>query len=586
MPRNWNLKRKFVTVFFILISLPTIFLGVLIYYQATDAFKKQAEENILSRFEKNQETLNSIIRDVESMSSYMIYDQDFRSFFKLPKYRVQEIRLAEEEIRGYFTFQLMSYDYIDSIELTSRGDRSFQTGNPVSGVQEEPFVEKAIEANGSPSWSGSYEVESDWGGKHSVVLMTRVINDLRNISEPIGLAKIRLDTKKVFRRVEVDPSQQGDYFILSNQGDVILHKDPSIVGKRFPDRELLDAILKSDEHTVRYKKDGNVFLIVKREVKNTNWLSVAMVNQDIVVGNLYNVRNLILFMILLLALLGGIAFIGFYLRLVKPIVELTGQTEQLEKGNFSAKVKVGSQDEIGILGMRFNQMVSKIQKYIDIEYRLKIKQKESELKALQNQIDPHFLYNTLDLIRWTARMEKAYETGGLIEKLSRIFRMNLNMGKMWVSVEKEMIYLQNYLELQRSRMGEHRLQFAIYYDYEIKDAYLMKQILQPIVENSIAHGFRNLPRKGKITIRCYRREQEVWIDVIDNGWGFPEQEEAAENNQTGYALNNLKERIEIAFGESFGIEQEASREGAWIRVKLPVLCESDIEAISDKSGEE
>lgn len=584
MFRHWSLKKKFATVFLVLISLPTILFGILIYYQATEAFKEQAEENINSRLEKNVENLTSIIRGIENMSSYMIYDENFRTFFTTPNEDVQSIRQSEEAIRGYFTFQLMSYDYINSIELASNEGNTLTIGNPVSG-NEVDLEEEAIKKQGVPHWSNFYKVDSAWTGTHGVITLTRVINDINDISQPVGLIKIRLDESKLYQTVEVDPSQQGDYFIMSNKGDVVLHRNSSLAGKPFPDSNVRDLVINSEKKTVTYKTEDNTFLLVKKRIEDTNWISVVMVNEEEVVRSLYNVRLLIANMIILLALLGIVAFIGFYYWHIKPIIELTEQTKQLEKGDFTAKVQINSQDEIGKLGTRFNKMVVTIQKYIDIEYRLKIKQTESELKALQNQIDPHFLYNTLDMIRWTARIENALETGQLIERLSKIFRMNLNMGKMWVSLEEEMIYLQNYLELQRSRMGD-RLQFTIFYDDQVKEACIIKKIIQPLIENSIIHGFKDLPKQGKICIRCYKVDQELWIDIIDNGWGFESKDDLSkEKKETGYALINIKERMRIVFGERFGMEQRKREEGTWIRLKFPVLNDADTKTISIESGE-
>lgn len=576
---HWSLREKFVTFFLLLISFPTILFGILIYHQATATYKNQAEENIYSRLEKNHETLVSNLKEIENMSLYMIYDISFRSFFLASAEDVQEIRQAENNIRGYFTFQLMSNAYINSVELVSHEGNELRIGTPVIG-SEEALDQAAIEKKGEPSWSQTYEVDSAWSGPRKVITLTRVINHINKISQPIGLVKIRLDEQELFQKVDLYSTQQGSYLVLSYDGKVILHQNKDYVGKVFADDELMNLILTSENKTMRYHRDGDNYLVVKKDIHNTNWLSVVIVSEEDVVRDLFNVRNLIMFLILLLASLGVIAFIAFYYKLIQPIVYLTEQTKQLEKGNFQAKVDIQTQDEIGKLGLRFNKMVLTIQELVDKEFRLKIKQKESELQALQNQIDPHFLYNTLDMIRWTARIEKAFETSQLIERLSKVFRMNLNRGGMWVSIEEEMTFLQNYLELQRSRMGT-RLHFSIFYDDQVKNTYIMKQILQPLVENSIRHGFKDLPRQGRIDIRCYQMKEEVWIDVIDNGWGFPTEKK----EEKGYALKNLKERLNIAFDEHFVFEQKDTAKGSWICLKFPLLNEEDFKVISMKSGE-
>lgn len=572
MFQRWGLKKQFITVFLVLITIPTILFGCLIYYQTTKTFKQQAEENTIKRLEKNEENLTSIISGIENMSSYMIYNSDFRTFFTTPSEETHllQYKQAKEGIMGYFTFQMMTHDYIDSVILKGNDGHTLHIGNPATG-NEKDLDREAITKEGRPTWSDSYEITSDWGGSTKVISLTRVINDLNHINEPIGMARIRLDESRLYERIEAHTVHQlGDYFVMSQTGEVLLHKNEALVGEPFPDPKVIDLVANSEKTTMNYKTDETTYLVVKKKIKGTKWVSIAIVNEAEVVKSLYNVRALIVDMILILVFLGIVAFIGFYFFNIKRITELTKQTKQLESGDFTANVKVTSQDEIGKLGSRFNKMVTTIQTYINSEYKLKIKQKETELKALQSQIDPHFLYNTLDMIRWTARIENASETGQLIERLAKVFRMNLNMGKMWVKVEEEVAYIQNYLELQKSRMGE-RLDFHVFYDDQVKQVQIIKQILQPLVENSIRHGFKDLPQQGIITIRCYKVEDELWIDVMDNGWGFRyNPDEEVEKKESGFAHKNLQYRLTKAFGEGYGMERIASESGAWIRLKLPI----------------
>jgi two-component system, sensor histidine kinase YesM len=587
MTRNWGLKNKFVTVFLLLITLPTFIIGCIIYYQTTTVFKQQAEKNAVEKVEKNEDNVTSIIRGIENMSSYMIYEKNFRTFFTATEEvaNQREYKEAVEGIGGYFTFQLMSHSYIDSISLIAKDGHVLEIGSHVIG-NEASMNLGAKDLEGRPYWSNTYQVIENVDEQKNVVSLTRVINDINHINKPIGMVRIRLDQSKLYKTIENNTmNQTGDYFVMNKKGEVVLHQDPSLAGKSFPDPKITDWIVNSKSRTLKAKDNHTNYILVKKAISGTDWVSIARVNEGEVVKSLYNVRRLFVFMIFLLLMLGAIAFVGFYQSFIKRIVELTKQTKQLGEGDFSASVPISSQDEIGTLGNHFNQMVTTIQNYINREYKLKIKQRESELKALQSQIDPHFLYNTLDMIRWTARLEKAMETGQLIERLSKIFRMNLNMGKMWVKVEEEIQYIQNYLELQKSRIG-NRLNYSIFYDDQIKDVYIIKQILQPLVENSILHGFKDLPRQGVITIRMFKVEQEIWMDVMDNGWGFPnEQQEEDPNRKSGYALPNLIDRLEIAFGEKAKFERLDAEVGTWIRLKLPISANDNINLIPNETGE-
>ncbi|WP_272032002.1 cache domain-containing sensor histidine kinase [Oceanobacillus kimchii] len=576
--KRWGLKRKFIT-FFLALMIPILFVSLLIYYQTSIALKNQAIEEATERLSRNEQNLLTVFSTVEAMSSYMIYDRNFRKIFISEEHEMYqpEYQEAMEVIKGYFTFQLISNPYINSILLEGRDGHLVKHGEPVTGEEEE-LDKVAKESKGSPVWSNPYQVKSDWNDDKNVISLTRIINDMNNISEQIGIVRIRLDQMELYNQIEV-PSQQSDYFIVSDKGDVILHPDADLVGKQFPDTGLIKWVMDGKEESYSYQDGESHFVVVKNQLTNTDWFSVTAIDEDRLAADLTEVRALIGYLIGILLLAGMLFFIFFYHSNIKRIVELTKQTKQLENGNFTASVHVDSDDEIGKLGYRFNKMVKTIQKHIDTEYRLKIKQKESELKALQNQINPHFLYNTLDMIRWNARLENAPETGQLIERLSKIFRMNLNNGKSLVTFEEEVEYSQAYLELQKKRLGE-KLDYQIVMEEQLKGFYVMKQMIQPLIENSIQHGFKNLPKQGIIRIHYYRNENQAVIDVIDNGWGFSEHKKNGQL-RAGYALKNLNDRISIVFGEPYGLSILDPDEGAFLRMVLPLLNEDKSKELGD-----
>ncbi|MCT1578752.1 sensor histidine kinase [Oceanobacillus kimchii] len=576
--KRWGLKRKFIT-FFLALMIPILFVSLLIYYQTSIALKNQAIEEATERLSRNEQNLLTVFSTVEAMSSYMIYDRNFRKIFISEEHEMYqpEYQEAMEVIKGYFTFQLISNPYINSILLEGRDGHLVKHGEPVTGEEEE-LDKVAKESKGSPVWSNPYQVKSDWNDDKNVISLTRIINDMNNISDQIGIVRIRLDQMELYNQIEV-PSQQSDYFIVSDKGDVILHPDADLVGKQFPDTGLIKWVMDGKEESYSYQDGESHFVVVKNQLTNTDWFSVTAIDEDRLAADLTEVRALIGYLIGILLLAGMLFFIFFYHSNIKRIVELTKQTKQLENGNFTASVHVDSDDEIGKLGYRFNKMVKTIQKHIDTEYRLKIKQKESELKALQNQINPHFLYNTLDMIRWNARLENAPETGQLIERLSKIFRMNLNNGKSLVTFEEEVEYSQAYLELQKKRLGE-KLDYQIVMEEQLKGFYVMKQMIQPLIENSIQHGFKNLPKQGIIRIHYYRNENQAVIDVIDNGWGFSEHKKNGQL-RAGYALKNLNDRISIVFGEPYGLSILDPDEGAFLRMILPLLNEDKSKELGD-----
>jgi two-component system sensor histidine kinase YesM len=235
-------------------------------------------------------------------------------------------------------------------------------------------------------------------------------------------------------------------------------------------------------------------------------------------------------------------------------------------------------------------MVQTIKDLIDKKYKLEIRQKESELRILESQMDPHFLYNTLDMIRWNARLEKAPETSQLIEALSGFFRMSMNREKRTATLSDELDFVRSYLNLLQKRMGS-KLAFSLMMEASLENFVLPRRLIQPLVENSIKHGFVSR-QKGKIVVRCYRSPQdELIIDVIDTGIGFSEErlrairqalaEKSSDESLIGHALYNIHELISLIYGSGFGIEfpLEHNQAGACVRLRIPIQTNGQEEAV-------
>lgn len=203
MFKNWGLKKQFATVFIVLITLPTLLFGCIIYFQTTNTFKQQVEDNTMDRIEVNEQTLQSIIHSIENISSFMIYDDNFRSFFTMSAAERKHADYSQivKGIKGYFTFQLMSFDYIDSITLKAKDGDTLEFGNTILGT-EKWLEEEAAAKKGAIHWSNSYSVSTSWSRVKNVSSLIRFINDINQINEPIGMVTIRLDSTKLFKMIE------------------------------------------------------------------------------------------------------------------------------------------------------------------------------------------------------------------------------------------------------------------------------------------------------------------------------------------------------------------------------------------------
>ena len=262
---------------------------------------------------------------------------------------------------------------------------------------------------------------------------------------------------------------------------------------------------------------------------------------------------------------------------------------QVGEGDFDIRAATGASDEIGQLTLSFDKMVERTKQLIENVYQSEIYQKEAELNALQAQINPHFLYNTLQTIDMMAEEEGADEISDACQALSKIFRYSINRGQEFVHVQDEIVHIENYMLIQKLRFGG-KLEVRYDIQNECRELYIVKLLIQPMVENAVVHGMENVLDKCHVTIRVYRKEDCLYAEVEDNGTGIApgqlmelneklarsaEQKMVHEvdyvKNHRSIGLENTNARIKLYFGQEYGITI-TSEEGTGTKVciKLPV----------------
>jgi two-component system, sensor histidine kinase YesM len=247
-----------------------------------------------------------------------------------------------------------------------------------------------------------------------------------------------------------------------------------------------------------------------------------------------------------------------------PIKKLHDVTKTITKNDLQVLVTSENIDEITELGMSFNIMIGKIRELLDSKIREQENLKKAELRALQAQINPHFLYNTLDTIIWMAEAKKISEVKEIVQALSTFFRISLSKGRDWITISEEVERTKNYLIIQKMRYHDI-LDFKIEMDDSVKDSTILKLILQPLVENAIYHGIKNKRNGGMVVVRARQKnENEILLEVEDDGIGFTPQKltqlQAELNddsdeirNESGFGIGNVNKRIRLYYGKPYGL---------------------------------
>jgi two-component system, sensor histidine kinase YesM len=253
-------------------------------------------------------------------------------------------------------------------------------------------------------------------------------------------------------------------------------------------------------------------------------------------------------------------------------------------------------DEITELGMSFNIMIGKIRELLDSKIKEQENLKKAELRALQAQINPHFLYNTLDTIVWMAESKKTDQVIEIVTALSSFFRISLSKGKDWITIGEEIERTRSYLTIQKMRYRDI-MDYEIKVDEGVLDYTILKLILQPLVENALYHGVKNKRQGGTIIVRAKRKdENEILLEVEDNGIGFtPEklamiQEELNDDSgeiklESGFGIGNVNKRIKLYYGKQYGLSIKSEHyAGTRVTLVIPARTDDTIERDSSTSG--
>lgn len=402
--------------------------------------------------------------------------------------------------------------------------------------------------------------------------------------EELGICSISVSAKyfqDIMKNANI--TSEGLVYLMSENGRMITSSNSSILQKMQKKGILLNY---GAELFMEKKKEGQKeYYITRQNVDGASWQMILIIPE-----NEYEDQYRFLWLSAALMLGSMIAVIvlmsyllsGYYVgRLKKLNVEMTG----LESGNLNANLPITTEeDEIEEIYHNFNGMVQEVQRLMQEYYQLGKKVKMAEVRALQAQINPHFLYNTLDLINWISMDYGAEEIGTLTWNLARFYRLSLNHGKSLISIGEEVEHVEVYVNIENYHF-DNAISLEVDVPEELKSYACLNIILQPFVENAIVHGIAEKPDIESCEIRiCARREeQDIVFSVQDDGPGVDVKEMQKETQQDirtaqhGYGVRNINFRLKLCFGEKYGVTYLESEKGTHVEIKIPVMTMAEAE---------
>jgi two-component system sensor histidine kinase YesM len=520
--------------------------------------------------------IENLCQDIDSLSLQLLYDNRIYEFLERGKSGIAlEDYSASSYAKNILRDAVLSREGIESICLvTTRNEYIFFDGDrsKKSISQKLPFNYIKLEAQaalGSTRWV-LYKPDD----KIEDIYAARVIYN-RDSFEPIGLIAILI--KKDF--IE---SLYKDLSIESTNNISILSYDNEDIIYKLEDRKYLSLLKENEEKSKRgyYIDNSNKMLISYVTLEKPKWKIVYHRPLKEIYSEIDDLRiKIFLFVIWSIVVLSIFTRLIAY-DIVNPINKLVKAMKVIEKEGSHNPVQINRSDEIGFLGKSFNRMSERIDYLVNIIYKEKLTRKEAELKALQAQINPHFLFNTLENINWMAQLNGVTEISDTVTALAKLMEASIGKGDKLIPISEELEYIDNYIAILKYRFLDR---FVVEKNIAEESLHILipRLLIQPLIENSISHGLEMIRRQGKITINTYVKEDEVIIEVLDNGIGMSDGElkelissidEKIDGSSTksGIGLSNVNKRIKLFYGEQYGVRVESSlNEYTKVTVRIP-----------------
>lgn len=568
-----SLRIKLGFIAIVLIAIPLAAISVTYSRTVKEIIKNKYTETAMQSVFETGEKLNFILDDVQEFSTVITSNTELlKMLSNKHDYRADEFGRV---LRGLIT----SRDDIEVIDLIL--DDAYYSAGAKKINRLERVNSRLERSTGQPLWlpTKSEEVEILSGKfNRNYFTLARKIIDFNTLKD-YGYLLIDLDEVILEQAYSgLLDNDKAEVFICDDQGNIISHPDKSKIGGSIKAEPYAGAVLADSggHNYVQYRTTVDKVAIYST-IENNGWKIIETVSTDYLYEEINSIQKYLVVGGVIYSLVIILFILVFSFRYTEPMMKMMGVIKRVEQGDLAARTVVRSNDEVGQLGNSLNNMIGEMQALIDRSIREEQEKKAVELEALHAQINPHFLYNTLNTIKWMAKIQGNSGVSKAITALIKLLRISINLGKEMISLREEIDYVMNYIVIQKLRFSK-AINISYNVDDRCMDLSVPKMILQPIVENSIIYGMEDDQRELNMEIRAFIDGQRLVIELQDDGPGIEDEilkniltRDSGGNKFSKVGLNNVNQRIKLHCGADFGLKVEAELgRGTKVTVTLPV----------------
>lgn len=570
--RNRSIGSKLFSYFLCLIVLSVASLSVVSYGICSRIVEQETNENTVQMIGQVRKSLEFYIQDMQNIIYYLSENADVRDFLSQSDPSAPRLPALKRNVDGLMSVYSGVHPEIAGILIVNR--EGIYASNEMKTITRDfltadSWYKTSAAANGKTcilnkplgrNIATSYSTDS-------ILSISRAICAPDGSCQGVILIDLKLDTvKQAIQNITL--GKNGFIFVTNNSGDMVYAPVNPVVYRVRTDRltnpsgEMTQNI-RSKEYKIIYGSSSLAGLKI-----------IGVFSLDELFANVQLIRYYTVVIGGIMSVLALLTSLFFTSSISKPIRSLRSLMKSAEQGDFEIEFVSRSNDEISQLGESFNHMIVNIKRLIEMLLLVQKSKREAELKTLESQIKPHFLYNTLETIQWMAKQHDAEDIVEIVKAMTNLFRISLNKGREIITVAEEVRHVESYLIIQKTRY-EDKLNYTVDCDSAAEKYKIIKLILQPIVENAIYHGIKEKRGPGRIEIRVSAVGRCLRLSVRDDGAGMPPENVVIlndilsgkrVNDLHGYGLQNVSERLKMAYGKQYGLKIE-SRLGQYTLVE-------------------
>lgn len=545
-----------------------------------DHAQKTAEEHSVQLIHQVSNSMDVYVETIEKMVNYIQLELQDTPFFTMETEDAPGWESETDYIRSVLENVANSHREVAGIFIATKEDLYVSTG--MSRISRDPFQNERWyrEASENPE---EIQLISVVTGRNIVTNRSYSIDDVFSLAKAVQdpetgevLGVILLDIRHDIIQSSINGvtiGEKGFVFVMDQEDNIVYTPVNGIVYRVNP------KWVKAME-PMSVQIQGGSYQIRSELSPYTGWRTVGVFSMDEVMSSVNTIVYILFTCVIISLVLVVIVSFKFSRTLTNPIFKLKRLMKQAESGDLTVRFNFQHNDEIGELGQSFNHMIARIDQLIQMVYVEQENKRTAEMKSLQEQIKPHFLYNTLDTISWMARDYDAEDIVRLVDALTNMFRIGLSHGKDIITVKEEITHVSNYLYIQKIRYKD-KLNYVIHVDESLYAVEVPKLILQPLVENAIYHGVKAKRGGGTITITGVPEGENLVFTVQDDGAGMLQEkveelnrrmsERSVLDEKKSFGLFYIRERIQLCYGKGYGVHVESALgEGTRVTITLPL----------------